>query len=79
MLSATLLFANKGIWRHVALRRDVSILTQRDYILTNEEVLLTNKVDQLSSEDANLIERVAREKYHMKRVGEVIYREEQTK
>ena len=79
VLSATLLFANKGIWRHVSLRRDVSVLSERDWVLTTEESLLIKKVDQLSSEDGSLIERIAREKYHMKRVGELIYREEQPK
>ncbi|HEY6171162.1 MAG TPA: hypothetical protein VIX80_02780 [Candidatus Kapabacteria bacterium] len=79
VLSATLLFANKGIWRHVSLRRDVSVLNERDKVLTSEESLLIKKVDQLSSEDGGLIERIGREKYHMKRLGEVIYREEQPK
>jgi cell division protein FtsB len=79
VLSATLLFANKGIWRHVSLRRDVSVLSERDMGLSAEESLLIKKVDQLSTEDGSLIERIAREKYHMKRLGEVIYREEQPK
>jgi cell division protein FtsB len=75
VLSATLLFANKGIWRHVSLRRDVSHLTDLDNKLTKEENLLIKKVDQLSTEDGTMIERIAREKYHMKRTGETIYRE----
>jgi cell division protein FtsB len=70
-----LLFANKGIWRHVSLRRDVSHLTDLDNKLTKEENLLIKKVDQLSTEDGTMIERIAREKYHMKRTGETIYRE----
>ncbi len=79
VLSATLLFANKGIWRHVSLRHDVSVLSERDRVLIDEESLITKKVDQLSSEDGSLIERIAREKYYMKRAGEVIYRQEQPK
>jgi cell division protein FtsB len=77
VLTTTLLFANKGIWRHVALRHDVSVLSERDRSLMKEETLITKKVEMLSSEDVNLIERIAREKYYMKRRGEVIYREEQ--
>lgn len=74
VLCTTLLFANKGIWRHIALRNDVFTLSQKDVSLTEEEQLLINKVDKLSSEDVSLIERIAREKYHMKRAGEIIYR-----
>ena len=40
ILSTTLLFANKGIWRHVSLRRDVSSLQKEDGTLDNEEAKL---------------------------------------
>lgn len=74
VLSTTLLFANKGIWRHVALRRDVSNLQAEDRVLDNEESKLKVKVDELSKEDPNIIERIARERYHLKKPGEIIYR-----
>jgi cell division protein FtsB len=74
ILSTTLLFANKGIWRHVALRRDVSSLQTEDAMLNTEEAKLKTKVDALTKEDPNMIERIARERYHLKKPGEIIYR-----
>jgi len=74
VLSTTLLFANKGIWRHVSLRRDVSSLQTEDASLDKEESKLKQKVDDLSKEDPNMIERIARERYHLKKSGEIIYR-----
>ncbi len=76
VLGATLLFANKGIWRHVSLRRDVSALTNRDSILDKEEARLKYRVSMLTNEDPTMMERIAREKYHMRRGGETVYREE---
>ena len=76
VLSTTLLFANKGIWRHVSLHRDVSNLTAEDSTLTNEEHRLQGRVDLLTKEDPKMIERIARERYHLKKSGEIIYREE---
>jgi cell division protein FtsB len=79
VLSATLLFANKGIWRHVALRTEVSKLAEHDAVLSKDEARLKSRVELLQAEDINFTERIAREKYHMKRPGEIIYREEETK
>jgi len=76
ILSTTLLFANKGIWRHVSLRRDVSNLTAQDSSLNIEEHKLQARVDLLTKEDPTTIERIARERYHLKKTGEIIYREE---
>lgn len=75
-ISATLLFANKGIWRHISLRHEVS--NRRDEItaLLSEETQLTARVDLLSKEEPTMIERIARERYHLKRAGETIYRED---
>jgi cell division protein FtsB len=75
VLSTTLLFANKGIWRHVSLRRDVSTLKSEDAALDNEEQKLKGRVDLLSKEDPTTIERIARERYHLKKRDEIIYRE----
>ena len=76
VLGTTLLFANKGIWRHVSLRRDVSALRSEDASLDNEEQKIQARVDLLSKEDPTTIERIARERYHLKKRDEIIYREE---
>lgn len=76
VLSTTLLFANKGIWRHVSLRRDVSSLTSQDASLNLEEQKLQSRVDLLTKEDPTTIERIARERYHLKKRDEIIYRRE---
>lgn len=74
VLGATLLFANKGIWRHVMLRRQVSTLEEQSKHLDVEEKSLQGRVGLLQSGDATLIERIARERYHLKKPGEIIYR-----
>ena len=76
VLSTTLLFANKGIWRHVSLRRDISGLQSQDASLTDEEQKLQTRVDMLSKEDPTMIERIARERYHLKKRDEIIYRKD---
>jgi cell division protein FtsB len=76
VLSTTLLFANKGIWRHVSLRHDVSNLTAEDATLNDEEHKLQSRVDLLTKEDPTMIERIARERYHLKKRDEIIFREE---
>ncbi|HET9135939.1 MAG TPA: septum formation initiator family protein [Candidatus Kapabacteria bacterium] len=75
VLSATLLFANKGIWRHIALRHEVNNLQEESNTLALEERGLTARVDLLTKEDPMVVERVARERYHLKRRGETVYRE----
>jgi cell division protein FtsB len=74
VLGATLLFANKGIWRHVILRREVATLNEQSTKLDVEEKTLQDRVGLLNNGDEALIERIARERYHMKRPGEFIYR-----
>lgn len=74
VLGATLLFANKGIWRHVMLRRQVGTLEEQSKQLDVEEKSLHDRVGLLQSGDATLIERIARERYHLKKPGEIIYR-----
>src|SRR5438477_5853173 len=76
VLSTTLLFANKGIWRHVSLRRDVSALRTEDAALDAEEKRLLGRVDLLTKEDPMMIERIARERFNLKKSGEIIYRVE---
>ncbi len=76
VLSTTLLFANKGIWRHVSLRRDISALQSQDASLTDEEQKLQTRVDLLGKEDPTIIERIARERYHLKKRDEIIYRKD---
>lgn len=79
VLSTTLLFANKGIWRHVSLRRDVSNLQTEDASTVNEEKMLQARVDLLAKEDPTMIERIARERFHLKKRDEIIYRMEASK
>lgn len=74
VLGATLLFANKGIWRHVMLRREVASLDERSKALDSEEKTLQDRVGLLDQGNAALIERIARERFHMKKPGEIIYR-----
>src|SRR5437773_1293983 len=76
VLGATLLFANKGIWRHIALKHEVSERHEHLAVLTGEERELTGRVNLLRLEDAAMLERIARERYSMKRAGEIIYRTE---
>ena len=76
VLGATLLFANKGMWRHITLHRDVSALTDHNNALDKEENRLKARVSLLTNEDPTMIERIAREKYHMRRSGETVYRQE---
>jgi len=76
VLSTTLLFANKGIWRHVSLRREVSNLTSEDASLTSDEQKLQSRVDLLAKEDPSMIERIARERFHLKKRDEIIFRQE---
>src|SRR5438046_1808265 len=72
ILATTLLFANKGLWRHIVLRHDIAKEREHDAELTKEEGELTKRVDLLKKEDPATIERVAREKYSMKKPGEVV-------
>lgn len=74
VLSATLLFANKGIWRHVTIRHEVSEKSAYLALLQNDEEKVGRAVNLLKLEDASTIERIARERYDMKRPGETIYR-----
>ena len=74
VLSTTLLFANKGLWRHITLRHELSERTAYLARLQNDEEKVTRDVNLLKLEDASTIERIARERYDMKKLGETIYR-----
>ncbi len=76
VLGATLLFANKGIWRHIQLRHETGNDAEKLAQLETEERFLQQQVDLLRKEDRDMIERVARERYQMHRPGEIVYREE---
>jgi cell division protein FtsB len=76
VLSTTLLFANKGVWRHVKLRSQISSRQDDLSKLLAEESDIRRHVNLLRSEDPNTIERVARERYNMKKSGEIIYRDD---
>lgn len=79
VLCATLLFANKGIWRHIALSSEIGDLQEIEATMGEEEKHLREQVNRLKSEDVATIERIARERYNMKKDGEIIYRLEKQK
>jgi cell division protein FtsB len=74
VLSATLLFANKGLWRHLKIRHEVSERREQLAKLQADEVVVGRAVGLLRLEDASTIERIARERMNMRRQGETIYR-----
>ena len=74
VLSTTLLFANKGLWRHLSLSHDISVRNAEMEKLNSDEANVTRQVTLLRMEDASTLERIARERYNMKRPGETIYR-----
>jgi cell division protein FtsB len=76
VLSTTLLFANKGLWRHVQLRHEIGIEAANLAKLEGEEKSIQKQVELLKKEDVATIERIARERYAMQRPGEEIYFEE---
>jgi len=76
VLSTTLLFANKGLWRHVQLRHEIAVEEANLAKLEVEEKAVQKQVDLLKKEDPSTIERIARERYAMQRPGEEIYFEE---
>jgi cell division protein FtsB len=73
VLTTTLLFANKGLWRHLEIRHQVSDRRAQLAKLQQDEANVTRAVTLLKLEDASTIERIARERYGMKRPGETIY------
>lgn len=79
VLTATLLFANKGIWRHIALSSEIGDLQETEAIMAADEKHLQKQIALLKSEDPVTIERIARERYSMKKDGEIIYRLEKKK
>ena len=75
VLSATLLFANKGLWRHLTLRHEVSERKEQLAKLQTDQELVERAVTLLRLEDASTIERIARERLNMRRPGETIYKQ----
>ncbi len=73
VLSMTLLFANKGLWRHLELQHQISEREATLAKLKTDEESVSRNVALLKLEDASTIERIARERYGMKRPGETIY------
>ncbi len=73
VLAATLLFANKGLWRNIELHHQISERRSELAKLSTDEESVARAVSLLKLEDASTIERIARERYGMKRPGEIIY------
>ena len=76
VLTATLLFANKGLWRNIELRHQIASRHAELAKLNADEESVARAVTLLKLEDASTIERIARERYGMKRPGEIIYKSE---
>ena|SRR5579884_3666641 len=74
VLGGTLLFANKGLWRHLELRHQVAEREAQLAKLGREEKIASRKVELLRMEDPATVERIARERYGMIRPGEVVYK-----
>lgn len=77
VLGTSLLLSNKGLWRHITLRHEISVRQEKLDQLLADEKDLQKHVELLKAEDASTIERVARERYAMKKSGEIIFREVQ--
>ncbi len=73
VLTTTLLFANKGLWRHLELSHQIAERKATLAQLESQEASVSQKVNLLKLEDASTIERIARERYELKRPGEIIY------
>ena len=74
VLAITLVFENKGLWRHVKLKQEVSGQETKLRELDEQEKSVAKQVDQLQKQDPTTVERIARERYGMKRPGKTIYR-----
>ena len=74
VLAITLVFENKGLWRHVKLKQEVSGQETKLRELDEQEKSVAKQVDKLQKQDPTTVERIARERYGMKRPGETIYR-----
>ncbi len=74
VLTSSLLFANKGLWRHLEIRHEIAERRTELAKLQADEANVSRAVTLLKLEDASTIERIARERYGMKRSGETIYK-----
>jgi cell division protein FtsB len=75
VLGTSLLLSNKGLWRHITLRHELSVRQDRLEKLLSDEKDIQKHVEMLRAEDPTTIERVARERFAMKKQGEIIFRE----
>jgi cell division protein FtsB len=73
VLTTTLLLSNKGLWRHAKLRHEIA--KQEDILnaVTTEEARIGKHVALLQAEDPGTIERIARERYRLRRPGEIVF------
>jgi cell division protein FtsB len=74
VLVSSLLFANKGLWRHLEIRHEITQRRAQLAQLQTQEASVARAVSLLQLQDASTIERIARERYGMKRAGETIYK-----
>jgi cell division protein FtsB len=62
-----------SIWTRIQLNRQMNDLQEKKQELQEETLILREKIDHLKT-DPNLLERIAREEYGMKREGETVYK-----
>ncbi len=74
VLTATLLFANKGLWRSMELHHQIATRKAQLAKLSTDEERVSREVALLKFDDASTVERIARERCGMKRPGEIIYK-----
>jgi cell division protein FtsB len=68
-----MLFNTKGVWTRYSLKADQKTLEEKIKIAEETNKFLLKEIDALKT-DKNKIEKIAREKYNMKKPGETIYK-----
>ena len=68
-----ILFNNKGVWKRYSLKVDQKTLQEKIDLSEQTNKFLLKEIEALKT-DKNKIEKIAREKYNMKKPGETIYK-----
>ncbi|MBA4251885.1 MAG: septum formation initiator [Chlorobiaceae bacterium] len=68
---ALLIFNESGMINYLKLRNEISLLQDSLNKLDEENILLKNTIDSLENKVPAKIEKIAREKYEMKRPNEI--------
>jgi cell division protein FtsB len=68
-----ILFNNKGVWTRYSLKANQKTLQEKIELAEHTNKFLLKEIEALKN-DKNKIEKIAREKYNMKKPGETIYK-----